>query len=302
MPKIFLKLLLLSLTVFLIPASAFEDKAIRIFISADMEGLAGAVQPAQISNGGMEYQKFREVMTAEVLAAIEGAKQAGATEFVVADSHGSMQNLLIDRFPDDVTIVRGSPRPLGMMEGVQNGHFDGVIFIGYHASSANTKGVRAHSFSSASLTEVNVNGLAVSEGYFNAGIAGDYGVPVIMVSGDEAATEEVRSTVGDMEVAVVKQSISFHAAITMTPKAAQNLIREKAKAAVSRIKDFKVLKVKGPLKMQVTTHFYRPAELLAYLPSVKRIGARTIEFEANTFTELSKFKTFMSSYSLSIKP
>ena len=103
--------------------TATEDKPIRIFISADMEGIAGAIEPNQIIDGGMEYQKFREIMTNEVLAAIDGARAGGATEFVVADAHGGMQNLLFDRFPDDVEIVRGSPRPHGMMEGIQDGHF-----------------------------------------------------------------------------------------------------------------------------------------------------------------------------------
>jgi D-amino peptidase len=213
-----------------------------------------------------------------------------------------MLNLLVDRFPKDVKIVRGNTRPLGMMEGIQYGHFDGTIFIGYHASSVNTKGVRAHTFSGSNLSEVNINGVSASEGYFSAGISGEYGVPVIMVSGDDAATKEIRSTVGDMEVAVVKQSLSLESAITMTPKAAQDLIHEKAKVAVTRIKDFKAFKVKGPLTMQITTTAYRPAELLAYLPIIKRINARTIEYKAETFTELSKFIMFMFFYSLSLEP
>ncbi len=299
------KVLVILSSLLILISSTFvmaQEKPIRIFISADMEGIAGAIEPNQIIGGGMEYQKFREVMTMEVLAAIEGAKAGGATEFVVADSHGSMQNLLIDRFPDDIEIIRGSPRPLGMMEGIQDGHFDGVIYIGYHASSANVNGVRAHSFSSANFSEVTVNGFVVSEGYFNAAIAGEYNVPIIMVTGDEAATEEVASSVGDMERAVVKQSISFHSARTMTPKAAQDLIREKAKAAVERLGDFKPFKLQGPLTMQLTTHYYRPAELLAYLKSVKRIGGRTIEYVGDDILDLSKFKEFLAHYSLGLKP
>ena len=299
------KLLIILFSLFVLnlgTTAKTQDKPIRIFISADMEGIAGAIEPNQIIAGGMEYQNFRRIMTMEVLAAIDGAKAGGATQFVVADGHGGMQNLLIDLFPDDVEIIRGSPRPLGMMEGIQNGPFDGAIFIGYHASSANVNGVRAHSFSSANFSEVTVNGLAVSEGYFNAGIAGEFGVPIIMVTGDEAATAEVYSTVGDMEQAVVKQSISFHSARTLTPKAAQGLIYTKAKAAVERLDDFKPMVIQGPISMQITTHFYRPAELLAYLKSVKRIGGRTIEYIGVNMQDLSKFKEFLGNYSLSLKP
>ncbi|MGY8985623.1 MAG: M55 family metallopeptidase [Sphingomonadales bacterium] len=284
--------------------TATEDKPIRIFISADMEGIAGAIEPNQIIDGGMEYQKFREIMTNEVLAAIEGARAGGATEFVVADAHGGMQNLLFDRFPDDVEIVRGSPRPHGMMEGIQDGHFDGAIYVGYHASSANIKGVRAHSFSSANFSEVTLNGLAVSEGYFNAALAGNYGVPVIMVTGDQAATDEVADTVGDMEKAVVKKSISFHSARTLTPNAANKIIRAKAKTAVERMRigDFKPFIIKGPISMQITTHYYQPAELLAYLKSVSRIGGRTIEYIGDDMLDLSTFKEFLAHYSLGLKP
>lgn len=289
-------------TIFSSSVLAQDKKGYRIFISADMEGITAAVQPNQISAGGMEYQAYRKIMTQEVLAAIEGAKAAGAIEFVVADSHGSMQNIMVELLPDDVEIIRGSPRPLEMMEGVQNGHFDGAMFIGYHASTNNIKGVRAHTISSANISELKLNGQVATEGYINAAIAGDFGVPIIMISGDEAATSEVKNSVGDMETAVVKHSISFHAARTLTPKAGQNLIREKAKAAVARLKDFKPFVLKGPLTLDVMLHFYRPAELLAYLPNVERTGGRNIRFSAPDMTEISKFITFFTSYNISIKP
>ena len=114
----------------------------RVYISVDMEGIAGAVTPNQISAGEIDYQQSRVFMTNEVNAAIAGARKAGATEFVVADSHGNMQNLLIDQLPEDVRIVRGGSRPLIMMEGIQHGKFDAAMFIGYHASASSTGGAR----------------------------------------------------------------------------------------------------------------------------------------------------------------
>src|SRR6185436_18404567 len=104
----------------------------RIFISADMEGIAGVVTNEQLGPPGFEYGRFRELMTEEVNAAIAAAREAGAVEFVVADSHGNGQNLLVDKLPRDVTLVRAFPRPLGMMQGIDE-TFDGVVFIGYHA-------------------------------------------------------------------------------------------------------------------------------------------------------------------------
>ena len=175
----------LSLIVLALSANAWaQSDGLKIFISADMEGVVGAVTAEQLRPGGFEYERFRGFMTAEVNAAIDAAREAGATEFVVADSHGNGQNLLIERLPDDVTVVRSSPREFRMMGGIDD-TFDGVIFLGYHASTANMDGVRAHTFSSANITGLTLNGIEMSEGSMNAAIAGHFGVPVIMVSGDD---------------------------------------------------------------------------------------------------------------------
>ena len=209
-----------------------------IFISVDMEGVAGAVTDEQLRIGGFEFEKFREILTNEVLAAIQGARAAGAGEIVVADSHGNGQNILVDRLPTDIRLIRGEPRPLSMVEGIQSREFSGAIFIGYHASASNPGGVRAHTKSSARISEIRVNGSAASEGLLYAAVAGEYGVPVIMVSGGDRAIEEIVDVIGPIEQAVVKQAIGFHSAETLTPMAAQDLIREKAQIAVQRIEEF----------------------------------------------------------------
>ena len=184
---------LISFVLFLL-ASSFtvgaQGKKMKIYISADMEGVVGAVSADQLSPGGFEYQRFREFMTAEVNAAIEAAFEAGATEIVVSDSHGNAQNLLIEKLPKNILLVRGFPRPLVMMQGIDE-TFDGVIFLGYHSSTTNPEGVRAHTMSSARLADVRLNDISMTEGGFNAAIAGHFDVPVIMVSGDDAAVEEV---------------------------------------------------------------------------------------------------------------
>ena len=202
-------------------APLVAQRPVKVYVSVDMEGIAGVVSNEQLGPSGFEYERARHFMTNETLAAIRGAREAGATEIVVSDSHGNGQNLLIDDFPDDVTIIRSWPRPLGMMQGIDS-TFAAVVFIGYHASTANLAGVRAHTESSASFTGMQFNGVELPEGGINAAIAGYYGVPVVAMSGDDAAVEEVRRFTGPIQAAVVKRAISFHSAATMTPKAANS--------------------------------------------------------------------------------
>lgn len=293
--------LFLLVVALLSPHQAHAQRPIKVFISADMEGITGVATGEQLSPAGFEYNRFREFMTGDVLAAIQGAREAGATQFVVADSHGNQQNLLIDRFTPDVTIVRGSPRPLSMMEGIDS-TFSAVIFIGYHSATTNPAGVRAHTFSSATFAAVELNGRAIAESGLNAAIAGAFGVPVVMVSGDDAATDEVRQLVGDVEAAVVKRALGFHAAATMTPEAGQALIRAKAKAAIARLKDFRPHRVTGPVAVDLTYKNYTPAEAMAILPGVERRTAHTVRYQAKSLLEAARFLQFSTTYRADLTP
>lgn len=293
---------MLALTLMLLASSnAFAQEPLKVFISADMEGVAGAVSAEQLGPTGFEYQRTREWMTGEVLAAIEGARAAGATEIVVADAHGNGQNLLIERLPDDVRIIRSWPRPLMMMQGIDS-TFDAAIFLGYHSSTTNPNGVRAHTISSARLAGVYLNGTAMPEAGINAAIAGHFGVPVVMISGDDAAVREAQALIGPMEGAEVKQAISFHSASTMTPSAAQALIREKVQTGVQRRNELRPYVMRAPISLDVTFKNYRPAEMLAYLPIVERRDAHTIRFTANDMITISKFIEFIVTYCPDIEP
>src|SRR6266567_2960328 len=176
----------------------------KIFISVDMEGIAGVVQPAQLGPDGFEYQRAREWMTGEVNAAIAGIRESGPAEVVVCDSHGNGQSVLIDKLPDDVRIVRGFPRPLEMMQGIDES-FAAAVFIGYHASEWTANAVRGHTISSARLLGIRLNGAEVSEGIFNAALAGHFGVPVAFVSGDRLAVAQMQKVIPTIEGAVVKE-------------------------------------------------------------------------------------------------
>jgi D-amino peptidase len=282
-------------------SSQTPSKKLKIFISADMEGVTGVVTGEQLSPTGFEYQRFREIMTQEVTAAVEAAFSAGATEIVVADSHGNGQNLLIEKLPKNITLVRAWPRPLQMMQGIDE-TFAGAIFLGYHAGTTNPTGVRAHTISSANLAEVKLNGVTVPEAGINAAIAGHFNVPVIMISGDDAAAKEATDLLGNIETAVVKWNYGFHSARTMMPEPAQDLIREKVKRAVGRISEFKPYKLTMPIRLDVTFKNYRPAEVLSYLSIIERTDAHSIRFQGKDMVETSKFITFMMNYESGLTP
>lgn len=287
----------------LVAQSALSQRPLKVYISADMEGITGVASADQLSPSGFEYQKAREWMTNEVLAAIQGAREAGATEFEVSDSHGNGESLLIDKFPNDVPvrIVRSFPRPLGMMEGIDSS-FAAVIFIGYHASTSSTSGVRAHTISSALLTRIMLNGTSMSEAGINAAIAAEYGVPVVMITGDDAIVDETRRRLGPIEGVAVKRAIGFHSAATLTPDAAQKLIRQQAKAALERRGQMKPYPMTRPITLEVSFKNYRPVELLAYLPGVERIDSHTVRFVARDMREVSKLLEFVTNYDPTLTP
>ena len=294
---IFLALLLTS---FAVTVKAQERK-MKIYISADMEGVVGVVTAEQLGPQGFEYQRFREFMTQEVNAAIEAAFEAGATEIVVSDSHGNGQNLLIEKLPQNITLVRAFPRPLMMMQGIDE-TFAGVIFLGYHSGTTNTQGVRAHTMSSARLADMRLKNISLSEGGINAAIAGHFNVPVLMVSGDDAAVKELTALLGDVEGAVVKWSSGFHSARTLMPEAAYGLIREKVKKAIGRMKDFKPYKLAPPIQLDVRFKSYRPSEVLSYLSIVERTDAHSIRFVGKDMIEVSKFIEFILTYEPALEP
>ena len=295
------RLFCLVLLLFSFVTANAQNRPLKIYISADMEGVVGVVTNEQLGPQGFEYTRFREFMTNEVNAAIEGAIAAGATGIVVSDSHGNGQNLLIEKLPTNVLLVRAWPRPLMMMQGIDE-TFAGVIFIGYHTATTSSQGVRAHTISSARLADVRLKGVSVSEAGLNAAIAGHFNVPVIMISGDDAVVKETQALLGDVEGAVVKWASGFHSAKTVMPEVSYVMIREKAKRAVERIKDFKPYKLAPPIQVDVRFKNYRPSELLSYLSIVERTDAHSIRFTGKDMVEVSKFLEFIVTYEPGLEP
>ena len=286
--------LLFAVTATLAASQTPPTAPLKVFISVDMEGITGVVQPAQLGPTGFEYAKAREWMTAEVNAAIEGARAAGATEFIVADSHGNAQNVLIDQLPQDVRIVRGFPRPLSMMQGIDES-FGAAIFIGYHGSEFGLDAVRGHTFSSARLLGVRLHGAEVSEGMFNAAIAGHFGVPVVFVSGDRVAVTQLQKVSPAAEGVVVKEGLGYHSAITLTPARAQGLIREGVTRALRKRATVAPYRVQTPVNLEVGFKLTLDAERVAYIPGVTRVDAHTVRTTLPDMLQVVKLTQIMSS-------
>ena len=245
----------------------------RVMISIDMEGVAGIATLDQTIRGGSGYPRAMELMTAEANAAIAGAFEGGASEVVVDDSHGTMDNLLHTALDPRARLIFGSPRAQCMVHGLDES-FDVVLFIGYHAP-AGCHGVQAHTYSGA-FTEVRINGVAQSEASANALIAAAVGVPVGMLAGDDEICAIARELFPQAVVVEVKKAEGFAAADSLHPEQACNLIRIGASDAVRGAKKLK--KPKKPGKLVIEFDFGNPfqADFAALPPNTERVGGRTI--------------------------
>jgi D-amino peptidase len=268
----------------------------RIYISTDIEGVAGVVNRDQTSPAGFEYEKAREFMTGELLAAIEGASEAGATSFVVSDSHGNGNNILIDRLPGNVEIIRSWPRPLMMMQGVEEPNIAGAMLVGHHAGASSQHGVMSHTMSSTAVLSLKLNGLDASETSINGRLAGYFGVPIIMVTGDDAYIPEARAYIKNVETVVTKWSYGTFSARSLTPAMAQEKIKNGARAAVKRINEFKPIRDESPITVELTLKSRMSIEWLGYLPFIERTGAHTVQFVASNILEVSKQLAFILGY------
>jgi D-amino peptidase len=252
-----------------------QPRGLKVFISVDMEGLAGVVSASDVSPGGPDYAHFRAIMAAETNAAIDGAFRAGATEVLVRDSHGSKQNLLPNDVDPRARLLRGaSTGPRNMMEGIDS-TFDAVVYIGYHARAGTPNAILEHT-STGNVVDFSINGVSLPEGGYNALVAGLAGVPVVFVAGDRAVVDQLRGLLGSIEAVAVKQEIA-DAALGMSPRQAQEEIRRGVELAVKNRARAKPYRMTGPYTMVLKVKQERPL-----FPGAQRV--REGEF---TFTSAS---------------
>lgn len=263
---------------------------VRVFISVDMEGIGGIGHPEMTSaNGGAAYERGRQLMVAEVNAAIEGAREAGATEFVVNDSHGSMRNVRIEdlAFGSGVRLISHNSKALGMMEGI-GPDFDAVFFIGYHAMEGEP-GFLAHTGSGGTIARISVDGRAMSEGGMNARVAGAYDVPVALATGDDDFVREIQTLLeGEVETVSVKRAIRRQTAELLHPEECRRRIKEGARRAVERLASFVPTKASARPSVEITYKNPDLADIAAILPTVERTGHYSVQFETDDYVQAYK--------------
>jgi len=288
--------MVLSLVFFgsIVSVESGEIRSPKIYISVDMEGIGALVSSAQLGPGKFEYERGRKFMTAEVNAAIEGCLEAGAGEIVVSDSHGNAQNLIPEQLHEKALLIRSFPRPLLQMEGIDD-TFDGVIFIGYHPKEGTPDANLSHTIWGGKIFEIKLNGMPVSEAIFNAAVAGQFNVPIILVAGDQNVSKEARKTFGSVETVITKESLGWLSAKSRHPKLICQEIKEKSKRAVERIKELKPYVIKPPIRMELTFKSTYDAEAFGYLPWIERLNGKAVLIETECMVDMNRFLTALFS-------
>jgi len=254
------------------------QQGFKVHISVDMEGVAGVVSENQTSASGRDYAAARTQMIAETNAAIAAAFDAGATAVVVVDSHGDKTNLQPARLDRRATLISGGPRPLGMIDGIDE-TFAAAVFIGYHARASSSPAILDHTYNG-SIKGVWMNGVELGEGGLAAAVAGQYGVPVVFVSGDRAITEEMAALLPGIGSVAVKDAISRTAAHLIHPDEAVERIREGVRAALERRTEITPLTFDDPVTLRIEVADAGQADQLMFVPGMQRASARVVEYVA----------------------
>jgi D-amino peptidase len=269
----------------------------KVYISSDMEGVAGVSSWHQVDarTPHPEYATFRRYYTQEVRAAIEGAREGGATEILVNDSHGPMHNLLFDELPADVRVIFGNRKPHSMAQGGEAG-FGGAFFIGYHGAIGDEDAVLCHTYSPGVIYDVHVNSIRCSEATLNAGLLGHYGVPVLMISGDATTVRGVQAQMPWVRGAIVKESIGAFAANTLVPADARALIKQTAREAVQGAKNAELYRFATPVTLDVQLTTAAQADIVATIPGFERTSGRSVRFVHDDLPVV--FRAFVATWRL----
>ena len=250
----------------------------RVFISVDIEGIAGVVGREEGSQGNAEYERARRLMTAEASAAVRGIMNADPdSEVTIADAHGTFRNIIPELLDRRARLIRGKPRPLAMIEGIQGG-FDAAAFVGYHGRSGTGDSVLSHTFTG-TRADVRVNGQSFGEIGLNAAVAGSFGVPVLLVTGDASVEAEVQDLLPGTATVVVKRGIGQLAADSLHPDLACSLIEETAVHTVRHLAA-RPFVVSGPVDLEVAVSLPAYADQAMIIPGIERVQGRGLRYAA----------------------
>ncbi len=255
----------------------------KVYICADIEGVAGVTTPQQCQAGNPEYERARALMTEEVNAAIAGAMEAGATEIVVNDAHGPMTNLLADRLDPRARLIQGKPKPFNMFAGLAEGTAL-ILCVGFHAPAGDF-GVLAHTTSGAAFRAVELDGKRMSEAVLYGAYAGERGIPVGMIAGDDVCAEHCAPFFPLAERVEVKQALGNRAALALHPEAARAAIRAAAARAVRRAAAMPPLRLDPPRALVLDFTGAALADLVATIPVAERLDATRVRFAVASAAE-----------------
>ena len=267
----------------------------KIYVSADMEGTAGVCSWDQVDarNYTADYFIYQKIMTAEVCAAIDGARKGGAREFLINDSHGPMRNLLLDELPEDARIIFGNRKPFSMVQDLDQ-TFGGVFFTGYHGAIGEPNAALCHTYTPSVVYDVRLNGVRCSEATLNAALAGHYGVPVLLITGDRTTIESAKEQMPWITGVIIKESIGNYAVDSMSPQAAQDAIRDGAAQAVRAVKNARPFLFDPPITMEIDVAKVEQADWIALIPGFDRSGGRTVRFTSEDYPAV--FKAFVAAF------
>jgi D-amino peptidase len=256
---------------------------VKILISADMEGATGVTWPADVLPGTPQWERCRPMFTSDVNAAVLGFFDGGADEVLINEAHWSMRNLLLEQLDDRAEMITGRHKTLSMVEGVQHGDVDGIAFVGYH-TGAGTEGVLAHTYLPNSITGVWVNDVRASEGLLNSHVVAEYGVPVVLVTGDDLTCEDALGYAPEALKVAVKDHVSRYTAVCRTPARTAADIRAAAKAAAALAVRQEPL-VGGPFTVVLEFDAEHLSMAATVVPGVRRVGERKVVYTSDTMYE-----------------
>jgi D-amino peptidase len=269
---------------------------VKLYISADMEGTAAVASWTQVDpKNATEYPYYRKLMSLEVRAAIDGAREAGANAVLINDSHSSMRNVLWDDLPPDARMIYGNRKPFSMSEGL-DGTFAAAFFTGYHAGAGEADGTLDHTYSPDTIYTVRVNGVACSEALLNAALVGCYGVPVVLITGDRTTCAGARLHLPWIETAVVKESLGRFAVNSLSPEAARARIRDAARRALENLSSARPFTFAPPIALEIDFVGTQNADFAELIPGIARVGGRTVRFVHDDYREV--FRAFMAALRL----
>lgn len=265
-----------------------------VFIAVGATGIAGVAHLAGLSRDGFEFGDARRWATAELLAAIAGARAAGAGHILVGDRIGTF-SVLLDDLPDDVRVIRGWPRPLGQMEGIHTKGIAAALMLGQRARALSHDGALAETVSGDTIREVRIDGQPIGEIALDARVAATYGVPVVLVAGGAASAAEARAALGPIVAVETKRDIGYTATATLAPTTVAAHIREAAERAVAARAEVPLLDA-TVRQLEVEFVDRLQPELLQLIPGVERTGAHCVVLPATDAVAARRWLTMITAY------